>query len=50
MTVSYVFHAVPYKGPKKSNQIYLGLGNQGGCSFENAGGDLIRSILKPRKK
>ena len=28
MTVSYVFHAVPYKGPEKSNQIYLGLGNQ----------------------
>lgn len=50
MTVSYVFHAVPYKGPEKSNQIYLGLGNQGGCSFENAGGDLIRSILEAAQK
>ena len=45
MTVSYVFHPVPYKGPVKNNQIYLGLGELEGCAFELSGGDLIISIL-----
>ena len=44
MTVSYVFHPVPYKGPVKNNQIYLGLGELEGCAFELSGGGLIRTI------
>ena len=50
MTVSYVFHPVPYKGPVKNNQIYLGLGELEGCAFELSGGDLIRSILESAQK
>lgn len=50
MTVKYVFHAVPCKELNNNNQIYLGLGAQSGCSFETAGGDLIRNILEAADK
>lgn len=36
MTVSYVFHPVPYKGPVKNNQIYLGLGELEGAPLSLA--------------
>lgn len=50
MTVNYVFHEFPYNAPIKSNELYLGLGNQEGCVFAGAGGDLIRNILEAPQK
>lgn len=50
MTVNYVFHEFPYSAPIRSNELYLGLGNQEGCVFAGAGGDLIRNILEAPQK